>query len=198
MVMASALASGTERQTKLRERKFFPSSHGPSGQMTGPPGACAPHRVSLLRDYNVALRNLRCLSLEIYPMEMLADGQECSVPAAEAWCGLLGLRLCRRAESRRRPELPLQQFRIPMQGTAFFAAEQCAVPSHACPSSTRAVNLRCQSSYNFKKKELIFMPNLGDSSIFVLLMDYQGCLSVYFIHKLVWRQFFSSKYFFLK
>lgn len=40
------------------------------------------------------------------------------------------------------------------------------------------------------------MPDLGDSSIFMLQMEYQSCLLVCFIHKLVWRQFFSSKWFF--
>lgn len=42
------------------------------------------------------------------------------------------------------------------------------------------------------------MPDLGGSSIFVLLMEHQSCLLVCFIHKLVWRQFFSFKVFFFK
>lgn len=88
MVVASVLALGTERRTKLRQRKFFPSSHDPSGQMTGHLGIHAPHRVSRLRDNQVALAKRRCLSLEVYPVEMRADGQDCSVLAAEAWCGL--------------------------------------------------------------------------------------------------------------
>lgn len=84
MVMALSLALGTEGQTKLRQRKFFPSSL--QGQMTL--DAHAPHRVSMLRDNQVALAKLRCLSLEIHPMEMLADGQDCQIPTAEVWCRL--------------------------------------------------------------------------------------------------------------
>lgn len=123
------------------------------------------------------------------------------------WSGLLSLGsrrvvwadgLCqrRRARSKAWPGLHSQQLQMCVKSTVFFGAE--SVPSHACPSSIRAVSLRCQNSYISKKKELIFMPDLRGRSIFMLLMEYQSCLLVCFIHKLLWRQLFFFKVFFLK
>lgn len=66
-----------EIKTK-KTHSLFPRPHG---QMT----RGAPHRISPLRDSQVALTKLGCLTLE-----MLPRGQDCSVQA-EVWCGLMAL-----------------------------------------------------------------------------------------------------------
>lgn len=171
-----SLALGMERWMKLRQRKLIPSSHRPHGQMTW--GAL--HRVSPLGDSQVALRSWDVSLWRCFLLFRIAQfgQQKCGV----GWWPLP----MPQGSGQSLAWAPFKQLLMPVKGTVFFGAEYC-------PSSTRAVSLRCQNSYISKKKELNFMPDLGDSSIFMLQMEYQSCLLVCFIHKLVWRQFFFFK-----
>lgn len=168
-----ALALGMEKWMKLRQRKPIPSSHG---QMTG--GAL--HRVSLFGGSQVALTKLDvslwrcCIVVGIAQFRQKCGVSWWPLPVLRGWEQSLAW-------------APFQQLLMP-----------CVFGAQYCRSSTRAVSLRCQNSYISKKKELNFMPDLEDSSFFMLLTEYQTCLLVCFIHKLVWRQFFFFKVFFFK